>query len=390
MGLFSSKTPLDLSPNGISERLESGKNSEIIQLTESNPTLCGFHYPEGLLLKLSDESNLVYKPQPKGMLNARKAVRDYLSKRGLVVSEEQLILTASTSEAYSYLFKLLGDAGDHVLIQRPGYPLLEHLVRMESLEPLPYLSKKEPGWPLDRADFQNKLLRKPKILVSVNPQNPTGVSLSPEDLVYVLGECTQRNIPFVSDEVFWDFLSPIKPYRSYASSDVLSFRLGGISKSLGLPQLKLAWIAIEGPRLLVEEAVERLEFIADTYLSVQTPVQTALPHLLSMADELQKQALERFELNGKYLLKAVSSLGSRVRLWPCEGGWYRLLEVLDPPFSDEQWVLKLLQEEGIFIQPGCFYDLEGCLGVISLLLHPSLFEKGVNALLKHLGKMLSV
>jgi aspartate/methionine/tyrosine aminotransferase len=390
MGLFSSKTPRDLSPNGISKRLESENNREIIQLTESNPTLCGFHYPEGFLLKLADESNQVYQPQPKGTLNARKALRDYLKKRGLLVSEEQLILTASTSEAYSYLFKLLGDAGDPVLIPCPGYPLLEHLVRMESLDPLSYRSKKELGWPLDRADFENKLLRKPKILVSVNPQNPTGVSLSSEDLVHVLGECSIRNIPFISDEVFGDFLSPMKPYRPYAPAEVLSFRLGGISKSLGLPQLKLAWISVEGPHPLVEEALERLEFIADTYLSVQTPVQTALPHLLSKADEFQRQALERFDVNGKFLLKAVDSLGSRVRLLPCEGGWYRLLEVLDPPFSDEQWVLKLLQEEGVFIQPGCFYDLEGCLGVISLLLQPSLFEKGVSAMAKHLEKMLSI
>ncbi len=389
MMAFSFRTPSDLTPNPISNLIDSLSEEKWIDLTESNPTHCGFSYPPTLLKDLSDHQNLSYSPHSAGIPSAREAVAAYLNARGLTTNADRILLTASTSEAYSYLFKLLGEPGDSFLVPIPGYPLLDHLARLESVRPIPYSFKYEDGWPLDIKAFQMTIKEKHKALVSVNPQNPTGVPLSDQDLVCVLKACAEGQMAFISDEVFWDFLIPVRPYRRFNHPDVLSFRLGGISKSLGLPQLKLAWIVIDGPEKLVLEAKERLEFIADTYLSVQTPVQTALPGLFQSAESFQSQVRTRISQNRKWLESNLSVFQERVRLWPLEGGWYNLVEIKDSPLTDEEWTLNLLEKEKVLIHPGSFYEFqEGCFGVISLLPKPKDFEEGVTRIAQNLTTIL--
>lgn len=334
---------------------------------------------------------MLYEPDAKGMLEARKALAKHVTAKGIQVSEQQLILTSSTSEAYSYLFKLLGNPSDKALIPSPGYPLLELLARLDSIQPIPYPFKTQPGWPLDRPQFINLLKENPKFVLSVNPQNPTGVPLSDDDLVFVLEQCALRSMAFISDEVFWDFLMPTRPIRLFPNPNVLTFRLGGISKSLGLPQLKLAWIIVEGPALLVSESIERLDFISDTYLSLQSPVQNSLSKLLSTSEHFQNQVMVRISQNRRFLEAKFAVFNNRVKLWPMEGGWYNLIEIVNSPFNDEAWVIALMNEEKVIIQPGCFYDIEeGCFGVISLITKREIFELGVDKLIQFLRKKLRV
>ena len=388
---FSKRTPVDLSANPIFDLINSLSQQNLIDLTESNPTQCGFTYPSSLLNPLSKPCNLIYKPDPVGTLEARQALADYYSKRGLKTLANQLILTASTSEAYSYLFKLLGNPGDKFLVPTPGYPLLDHLARLESVLPVLYSFKIQPEWPLNQSAFQSVLKEKPKAVITVNPQNPTGVSLSENDRKIVLQACAQNRMAFISDEVFWEYLLPPRPYRSFLHPDVLSFRLGGLSKCLGLPQLKLAWILVDGPKSMVSEALERIEFIADTYLSVQTPVQNALPSLFQTADDFQEQVRTRISQNRKLLETNLNPLKYKVRLWPFEGGWYNLVEIIDPSMKDEEWVMNLIKKDGVLIHPGSFYDItEGCFGVISLLPKTEIFEEGIQRLISNLGRFLCV
>lgn len=388
---FSSRIPSDLTSNPISKLVDSLPEGHLIDLTESNPTKCGFHYPGNLFESLSTNKNSAYTPQPAGMLEARQVIADYLLKRGLKVKSSQLLLTSSTSEAYAYLFKLLGNPGDKFLVPIPGYPLIDHLARLELVLPVPYPFKVIPGWPLDRDKFHKLLLEKPKAVIAVNPQNPTGVALSEDELTIVLQACEKNRMAFISDEVFWDYLLPPRSYRPFPHPEVLSFRLGGLSKCLGLPQLKLAWILVEGPEPMVSEAMERLEFIADTYLSVQTPVQNALPTLFQTADDFQNQVRTRISQNREILENRLMHLKDKIRLWPFEGGWYNLIEIMNPPLNDEAWVMQLAEKEGVLIHPGSFYDIsEGCFGVISLLPKTKNFEVGSDRLTHHLGGLLRI
>lgn len=388
---FSSRIPSDLTSNPISKLVDSLPKRHLIDLTESNPTKCGFHYPENLFESLITNKNSAYTPQPAGMLEARQVIVDYLSKRGLKVKSSQLLLTSSTSEAYAYLFKLLGNPGDKFLVPTPGYPLIDHLARLESVIPVPYSFKVQPGWPLDQVEFHKLLEKKSKAVIAVNPQNPTGVALSEDELAIVLQACANNRMAFISDEVFWDYLLPPRPCRPFLNPEVLSFRLGGLSKCLGLPQLKLAWVLVEGPETMVSEAMERLEFIADTYLSVQTPVQNALPNLFQTADDFQNQVRTRISQNRGILENRLTPLKDKIRLWPFEGGWYNLVEIINPLLNDEAWVMQLAEKEGVLIHPGSFYDIsEGCFAVISLLPKTKNFEVGIDRLTHHLGGILRI
>jgi hypothetical protein len=386
---FSFRIPSDLTSNPISKLIDSIPQENLIDLTESNPTKCGFHYPENLFESLSTNKNSAYAPQPAGMLEARQVIADYLFKRGLKVKSSQLLLTSSTSEAYAYLFKLLGNPGDKFLVPTPGYPLIDHLARLESVLPLPYPFKVTLGWPLDQVEFHKLLEEKPKAVIAVNPQNPTGVALSESDLNLVLQACAKNRMAFISDEVFWDYLQPPRSYRPFSHHEVLSFRLGGLSKCLGLPQLKLAWILVEGPELMISEALERLEFIADSYLSVQTPVQNALPNLFQTADDFQNQVRTRISQNRKILEDLLNPFKEKVQLWPFEGGWYNLIEMMNKSQTDEEWVMELIEKAQILIHPGSFYDIgECCLGVISLLPKTGNFKMGILRLINHLSRVL--
>jgi alanine-synthesizing transaminase len=379
---FSDRTPGDLSPNPIAQALERAQGRPLLDLTESNPTCCGFDYPPDLLQALNRPEGLLYEPHPFGHPKARQAVADYLASKGQKADPSHVVLTASTSEAYSYLFKLLGNPGDSFLVPTPGYPLLDHLIRLEGMELVPYSLKAEPGWPVDLKGLEKSLQPRTRGLVLVHPHNPTGAFLSRSDQEALGRLCRERDWAYISDEVFSEFAYPGGRVQDFVPEGALSFRLGGLSKSLGLPQLKLAWMVLDGPPAPLAECRERLELIADTYLSVNTPVQLALKDLFRFAPGFQKQMLERVLENRAALGRALQRL-SGVKLWPAQGGWYALVEIQKKGARDEEIVLELLENHQVLVQPGGFYDFEGgTFLVLSLLPPPGVFQEGVEGLKK--------
>lgn len=383
---FSSRTPDDLSDNPFTRAQKRLGHSSLLDLTLSNPTQCGFTYPPHLLTSLAQPQGLIYQPEPFGLLSARQAVAAYLSARGPKVEASQVMLTASTSEAYSFVFKLLGDPGDAFLVPNPGYPLLEHLLRLESLEPVPYSFQVEPGWPLNRGTLEKGRIADPKGIISVNPHNPTGCFLSAGDQVFLVDLCEKRQMAYLSDEVFSDFAYPGQGQADKLSPQILSFRFGGLSKSLGFPQLKLSWIVMDGPDKLLEECWERMEMIADTYLSVNSPVQLALGELLKFAPAFQKQVLDRVSANRSFLEQCLGNL-SNVKVWPAQGGWYALVEVLNQGGADEELVIDLMEKELVLVQPGGFYDFpRGRFLVLSLLPPVAIFKEGLDHIRNFLSR----
>ena len=375
---FSHRTPDDLSLNAIALAVEASP-TPVLDLTQSNPTLCGFHYPSDILKGLSCTEVLTYDPQAFGTLKARQVLADYLSSQSRKVDPQNLVLTASTSEAYSYLFKLLGNPGDAFMVPTPGYPLLDHLLHLEGLELIHYPFQVHPDWLVHLAEIESGITAQTKGLITVNPHNPTGAFLSETDQQALLNTCEKHALAYISDEVFSDFSYENKP-KNLSHPNVLTFRLGGLSKSLGLPQLKLSWIEIQGPEKLVKECKERLELIADTYLSVNTPVQVALEALLAFAPDIQNQIKERLLKNRKNLEKSLAEL-STVKVWSAQGGWYALVEVSLEGIRDEDLVLRLLKEQQVLVQPGGFYDFPtGCFLVLSLLPQIDIFETAVKRL----------
>jgi alanine-synthesizing transaminase len=384
---FSNRLPLDLKDNRIYQLIDRVPKENLIDLTESNPTKCGFSYPPDILTALSNPAGLSYEPHPFGLPNARKIISNYLGKKGHIVNPENIILTTSTSEAYAFLFKLLCDSGDSILVPTPGYPLLEHLTALENVQMVPYSLRMEPHWPVDLESVEKAISSRVKGLIVVNPHNPTGCLLSPGDHRAVLNLCLRHSIAYLSDEVFLDYIHSKIKYDLNPDPEVLSFRLGGLSKSLGLPQLKLAWIVMGGTPKLLSEARERLEFIADTYLSVGTPIQLSLEHVLKFAPQFQKQVKTRISENRTVLERNLKEFRG-VRIWPSQGGWYVLLELLKRNSDEEEMVMTLIEKHHVLVQPGGFYDFSrGCFMVISLLSPTPLFLEGLSRMRRFLKKI---
>ncbi|HBL17225.1 MAG: hypothetical protein A2X36_00970 [Elusimicrobia bacterium GWA2_69_24] len=382
---FSERTPRDMTRNRIAEASTEAGRHGVVDLTESNPTRCGFAYPEPLIRRaLGGAAALRYDPDPRGSLEARRAVSEHLRREGREVPAERLFLTASTSEAYSFLFKLLADPGDSILAPTPGYPLIDHLAALEGVRKLPYPLRKAPGWPVDRDALAAAAEEDTRAVVVIHPQNPTGTFLKPAEWGFLGRFCADRGLALVSDEVFSGYAYPgSEPLRAAPiPSSLLSFRMGGLSKSMGLPQLKLSWVSVDGPPAALDECLARLDLIADTYLSVNTPVQAALPALLNEAEGMRRQILERVLGNRGRLEAALGPLGDRARLWPAEGGWYALLELPRPAAAEEGIVLDLIARRRVLVQPGLFYDFsDACLLVLSLLPRPDVFAEGLSRLL---------
>lgn len=377
--IFSNRTNWSLENNPLSLKLEQLKDQKIdvIDLTESNPTRCGFNYPLEWLTALCDQDNLKYMPLSKGMLETREAVAAYYAKRGLTVDPERLLLTSSTSEGYSFLFKLLTNPGDHVLIPRPSYPLFQFILELHDVTFDYYPLKYEDNcWRIDRKALSELITPQSRCVIVVNPNNPTGSYLGHDDLAFLNEICSKNQMSIISDEVFFDYsLNTKRPPESLiTNTQAPSFVLSGISKILGLPQMKLSWIALNGPRSFVEPALERLEIIADTYLSVNTPVQNALISWLSETSKIQDQILKRVRAN----LEILQSKGFNVL--SVEGGWYAVIEEARIK-SEEQLILNLLSQDHVLIHPGYFFDFskEGYL-VISLLPESNRFQKGIEKL----------
>ena len=380
--MFSSRLEWNAHPNPLTTLLAEKRRqgASILDLTESNPTRAALDYPrKELLTALADPRALRYDPDPRGLLSAREAVSEYYAQRSVEVPALRILLTASTSEAYSYLFKLLTDPGDEILVPRPSYPLFDYLAAMESVAVRQYPLRYDGFWHIDLPALASAITPRTRAIVVVNPNNPTGSYLKRAEW-----ERLQTfGLPILSDEVFSDFAFSPDPQRITTLADqnsVLTFSMSGLSKIAGLPQMKLGWIVASGPDH--EAALDGLEWIADTYLSVSTTVQLALPRILSASAPVQEQIRIQTAANLQHLRKTLLATDSPCRCLAIEGGWYAVLEV--PRIrTEEDWVLQLLAEKDVLVQPGFFYDFESeAFLVLSLLTPPAIFAEGLGRILE--------
>jgi aspartate/methionine/tyrosine aminotransferase len=378
--------PLNPLTQALAER--SARGSEVIDLTETNPTRVGLAYPEAELAELLRRGAAGdYRPHPLGIPEAREALAAALSSPGDSVSPEDLVLTASTSESYSYLFKLFADPGDEVLTAAPSYPLLDSLAALESLVLSHFQLSPGRGFALDPETMELALTPRTRLVALVHPGNPTGRFLSRAELEAVASFCASRDLPLISDEVFAEYSFLDDPHRAgpaAAGGDALSFSLGGLSKSAGLPSWKLGWIRAGGPPELRRRALAALELVADSYLSVATSVQRALGGVLEIAPRIRDAIRGRVRENLAALRVALAGHAAAELLEP-EGGWSAVLRVCLPA-SDEELVLGLLAQTGVLVHPGYFFDFgtEDFL-VLSLLPEPERFAEGVRRLVAYLS-----
>ena len=383
---FSKRIRWDLEENELARALarKRGAGTPVLDLTESNPTRAGFPYPAaGIRGSFDDEALLQYAPDPRGAESARSAVSGYYRERGADVSLDDVFLTASTSEAYGFLFKLLCDAGEEVLVPRPSYPLFDFLAALDEVKPVSYSLRFDGDWHLDFGTLEAALSEKSRALVAVHPNNPTGSYVSREDRERLLTLCADHGLALIVDEVFLDFPLTRKGGReTFASSrHGLSFVLSGLSKLAGLPQMKLGWIAVTGDRASRKEAALRLEHIADSYLSVGAPAQIAAPALLKLAPETRRLISERTLRNLDSLRRVVTSAPTMTLPMP-EGGWYAAIR-LPAVRSSEEWALSLLEQQSVYVHPGIFFgfDVEAYV-VVSLLTPEEIFVGGVHRILR--------
>ncbi len=379
--MFSSRIASDLAPNRLSAavaRLRQGRVA-FDDLTESNPTRVGLSYPARLLDSISAPAGLDYDPRPFGLASAREAVAGDFRRRGMRVLRDRIVLTASTSEAYSLLFKLLCDPGDEVLVPVPSYPLFEYLATLDAVQARPYALEYHGAWSVDVDGLKRATTDRTRAVVVVNPNNPTGSYLKRAELDDLAAHCRARGLALIGDEVFAEYVLDADLPRTtsvLAQRQALTFGLGGLSKSLGLPQMKLGWIAVAGPDDLVKPALERLELICDTYLSVAAPVQVGLPALLAEGTSVRTEIRDRVTRNYRALVQTAPRCPA-VSVLPAEGGWSAVLQV--PAMqSEESLVLQLLEHEHVLVHPGYFFDFprEAFL-VVSLLPRPETFDRAV-------------
>ena len=377
---FSSRVPSDLAPNRLTQALDRlrAEGRRVLDLTVSNPTAVGLAFDRDALAPLGSSEGLVYAPEPFGLADARRAVAADFARRGFAVAPSRVALTASTSEAYAYLFKLLCEPGNAVLVPSPSYPLFDHLARLERVRAVTYPLDAHGGWGLDVEAVARLVTPATRAVFVVSPNNPTGTFLKPRELDRLAALAAERDLAIVGDEVFFDY--PLERARAEVAgvldqSRVLTFSLGGLSKSAGLPQVKLGWLAAAGPDALVKEALARLELVADTYLSVSTPVQLAAGALIAAGAARRAAIQARTSAN----LAALARLAARhpaCRVLPVEGGWSAVVQV---PRTDgeEALVLQLLEEDGVLVHPGYFFDFpREAFIVVSLLPPPDELEEG--------------
>jgi alanine-synthesizing transaminase len=380
--MFSRRVPDSLGPNALSERATSLRKAgeRVLDLTDSNPTRAGFDYPASLANALSGPATLAYDPHPLGLENARNAVATDYARRGVNVSPERIVMTTSTSESYAMLFKLLCDPRDEVLVPRPSYPLFEHLTALEGVRAVPYPLVYDGLWHVDTAALEKALSPRTRAIVIVSPNNPTGSLLRGVDHRRLVDVCAARGMAIVSDEVFADY--PIEPGADAAGSVVcersaLAFSLGGLSKTVGLPQMKLGWMAVNGPDALVADALMRLEYVSDAFLSVATPVQHAAARLFELATPV-RCAIRRRVVDNYQTIVERGRLAPACDVLRVEGGWSMVVRV--PAIaSEEQIALDLLDVERVLVHPGYFYDFPHEAFLVFSLLTPELaFAEGVG------------
>ncbi len=373
-------------PNRLSQVLDERRRQglPILDLTESNPTHCDFTYNAGeILTALADPRSLSYDPQPRGLLAAREAVTAYYAQRGINVDVERIFLTTSTSEAYAYVFRLLANPGDNILVPSPGYPLFEILGGLNDLEAISYPLVHDRGWHIQVETLRERVNARTRAIVVVHPNNPTGSFVKNQELKALLECCRERSLALIADEVFADyaFESDEKRVTTHTHvADALTFTLSGLSKIAALPQMKLAWVVVNGSGEELKQALSRLEFIADAYLSVSVPLARALPRLLETRHAMQPQILARVQANLRQLDSQLAR-GTPVSRLQTEGGWYAVLR-LPTTRSDDDWAIEFLSKDGVLVHPGHFYDFasEGYV-VLSLLPRPEGFAEGIRKIL---------
>jgi len=389
--MFSKRTDWKLEENAYTKALRRHKQSgrSVLDLTASNPTTCDFQYDEAAILAaLHTKEALQYEPEPKGLASARAAVVQYYNQQSPAVhlDPDRLILTTGTSEAYSFLFRLLCEPGDEIAMAQPSYPLFDFLATIQDVRLSPFRLIYDHGWQIDFAGFQKAIRARTRAILLVHPNNPTGNFIGADEAEQIQSICRERHLALVVDEVFLDYdiragNSGRKRHGSFVSSNqALTFVLSGLSKIAALPQMKVGWIAASGPDALVRDAMARLEIISDTYLSLGAPIQLALPSLLSQRENMQHQLLDRIAANLIQLDEGLAGqkLVSRLER---EGGWYAVLRV-PAVESDEGLSIRLLEEHSVLVQPGHFYEFadEGYL-VVSLLTPAGQFGEGIRRLL---------
>ena len=387
--MFSRRTNWPLAPNRFTEALDETRRSgaQLVDLTLSNPTRAGLTYDEAALLNaLRNPHALDYDPHPQGLLAARQAVAGYYVERGERIGPESLVLTTGTSEGYSFVFRLLANPGDEILVAKPSYPLFDFLADLQDVKLVPYSLLYDHGWQIDFHALERAITKQTRAIVLVHPNNPTGSYVSDQDRERLNALCAQQELALIVDEVFLDYAHDGVRRHSFAGNQqALAFTLSGVSKISALPQMKLSWIAVSGPPKLASAALERLEVIADTYLSVSTPVQWAAPVLLAQSTKIQPQIAERVRSNLAELDRQLAQQKVCARL-NLEGGWYAVLRV-PATQPDEDLAIELLRERHVVAHPGHFYDFpqDGFL-VLSLIGPSDDFEKGTEAILAHFAR----
>jgi alanine-synthesizing transaminase len=393
--MFSHRTGWNLATNRYTEALTQHRQAhrEVLDLTVSNPTIVGISYHETELLRaLSNATVFTYDPVAKGLLSARKAISGYYAEKGSAVDPEDLILTTSTSEAYSFVFRLLCDAGDSILVPVPSYPLFDFLADLNDVRLEPYELVYDHGWQIDFTSLQAALVRgqsrggRCRAVMLVHPNNPTGSFTESYERDELNRLCAMHEMALIADEVFLDYqLGDSVPLTFSGNDEALTFTLSGLSKISALPQMKVAWIAVSGPSALKSEALARLEVIADTYLSMNAPIQMAVPVMLDERRSVQTQLLLRIHKNLSILDSCLSDHPSCERL-TLQGGWYALLRV--PVLgSDEDLAIDLLNSTCVLLQPGHFYNFptDGCL-VASLITPTQEFDAGIRRALEFISR----
>jgi alanine-synthesizing transaminase len=382
--MFAERTNWNFAPNRLSQALARHRTAgkALLDLTASNPTDCGFEYARGAILEaLANPAALEYSPDARGLPTAREAVARYYAAHGAAVALGDIILTTSTSEAYTFGFRLLCNPGDEVLIPEPSYPLFAFLAEIQDVKLVRYPLVYDHGWQIDFNALERAITGRTRAVIVVNPNNPTGNYVKAREVEALNRVCVARELAIVADEVFLDFALTDEARFSFAGNGgVLTFTTSGLSKISGLPQMKAAWLIASGPPRLKEPALARLEVIADTYLSMNVPVQTALPVFLEQRHAFQKQLLARVMKNLAELDRQLALQKACSRL-TVEGGWYVVLRV-PATRLDEELAIELLERRGVYVHPGHFYDFagDGYL-VLSLIAREEEFREGVEAVL---------
>ena len=405
--MFADRTNWNLAPNRLSEALARhlADGKRLFDLSASNPTECGLHYDNVAILDaLGNSASLAYVPDPKGLLRARQAVAEYYAARGDEVRVEDIVLTTSTSEAYSFVFRTLCNPGDELLVPAPSYPLFGFLADISDVRLVSYALIYDHGWQIDFHALEQAITPQTRGVIVVNPNNPTGNFIKPEEMARLNEICSARQLAVIADEVFLDYAhcdaagyrdggyreaakSPRarggsnKPPASYAANaGALTFTMSGLSKISGLPQMKASWLVTSGAEPLKAQALGRLEVVADTYLSMNSPVQLAVPVFLQQRHGIQKQLMARIRRNAAELDRQLGAKKACTRL-VVEGGWYAVLRV-PVTRSDDDLAVELLKTKNIYVHPGHFYDFptDGHL-IVSLIMPEQGFAEGIRLLL---------